>query len=66
VSEVVEIAADMIEPPPNFGASVRRDFIKGMGKQGSRFVILLEPERVFDMEEMATLCDTAAHQGSST
>lgn len=56
VSEVVEIAADMIEPPPNFGASVRRDFIRGMGKHGGRFVILLEPDRAFDVEEMAAVC----------
>jgi purine-binding chemotaxis protein CheW len=56
VSEVVEIPADMIEPPPNFGASVRRDFIRGMGKQGGRFVILLEPDKAFDVEEMAAMC----------
>ena len=56
VSEVVEIAADMIEPPPNFGATVRRDFIRGMGKYGGRFVILLEPDRAFDVEEMAAIC----------
>ncbi|MFM1988282.1 MAG: hypothetical protein RJA99_1239 [Pseudomonadota bacterium] len=56
VSEVVEIAADMIEPPPNFGATVRRDFIRGMGKHGGRFVILLEPDRAFDVEEMAAIC----------
>ncbi|MDE2159592.1 MAG: purine-binding chemotaxis protein CheW, partial [Burkholderiales bacterium] len=28
VSEVLEIPADQIEPPPNFGAAVRRDFIR--------------------------------------
>ncbi len=32
VSEVIDIAAEAIEPPPNFGTSVRRDFIRGMGK----------------------------------
>lgn len=56
VSEVVEIADDMIEPPPNFGAAVRRDFIRGMGKHGGRFVILLEPDKAFDVEEMAAMC----------
>ena len=57
VSEVIEIAAAQIEPPPNFGSSVRRDFIRGMGKVGSRFVILLEPDRAFDVAEMAQLCE---------
>ncbi|RPH44670.1 MAG: purine-binding chemotaxis protein CheW [Burkholderiales bacterium] len=64
VSEVVDIPADAIEPPPNFGASVRRDFILGMGKVGTGFIILLEPDRAFDVDEMARLCassqDTAA------
>ena len=56
VSEVIEIAADQIEPPPDFGASVRRDFIQGMGKVAERFVILLEPDRAIDIDEMAELC----------
>jgi purine-binding chemotaxis protein CheW len=56
VSEVIEIAASHIEPPPDFGSSVRRDFIRGMGKLASRFVIILEPDRAFDVEDMAELC----------
>ncbi len=56
VSEVIEIAAAQIEPPPHFGGAVRRDFIRGMGKVGTRFVILLEPDRAFDVGEMAELC----------
>ena len=56
VSEVVDLAGDAIEPPPNFGTSVRRDFIRGLGRLGERFVILLEPDKAFDMDEMAQLC----------
>jgi purine-binding chemotaxis protein CheW len=59
VSEVIEIAAAQIEPPPNFGTTVKRDFIRGMGKVASRFVILLEPDRAFDVAEMAELCESA-------
>ena len=59
VSEVIDIGADQIEPPPNFGASVRRDFIRGMGKVASRFVIILEPDKAFDVNEMAQLCEAA-------
>jgi purine-binding chemotaxis protein CheW len=57
VSEVIEIAASQIEPPPNFGTAVRRDFIKGMGKVLDCFVIILEPDRAFDVNEMAQLCE---------
>lgn len=56
VSEVVDLADDAIEPPPNFGTSVRRDFIHGLGRLGERFLILLEPDKAFDVEEMAQLC----------
>lgn len=59
VSEVIEIAADQIEPPPHFGAAVRRDFIQGMGKVGGRFVIVLEPDKAFDVSEMAQLCESS-------
>ncbi len=57
VSEVIEIALGQIEPPPNFGTAVRRDFIRGMGKVANRFVIILEPDKAFDIEEMAALCE---------
>ncbi len=59
VSEVIEIAASQIEPPPNFGTAVRRDFIRGMGKVADRFVILIEPDKAFDVEDMAQLCENA-------
>lgn len=59
VSEVVEIAQDQIEPPPSFGGAVKRDFIRGMGKMGSRFVIVLEPDKAFDIEDMARLAEAS-------
>lgn len=59
VSEVIEIAESQIEPPPNFGTAVRRDFIRGMGKVADRFVILIEPDKAFDVEDMAQLCENA-------
>ena len=59
VSAVVDIGPKAIEPPPNFGASVRRDFIRGMGKLEGRFVIILDQDKVFDVEEMADRCTTA-------
>ena len=59
VSEVIKIAEDQIEPAPDFGMSVRRDFIRGIGKVGKRFVILLEPDRALDVQEMADLCEAA-------
>jgi purine-binding chemotaxis protein CheW len=57
VSEVIEIAPSEIEPPPQFGASIRRDFIRGMGKVDGEFIVILEPERALNIEDMAQIAD---------
>lgn len=57
VSEVLEIQAAEIEPPPAFGAKIRADFIAGMGKVAGKFVIILEIQKVLSVDEMAMLSD---------
>jgi purine-binding chemotaxis protein CheW len=57
VSEVLEIGAADIEPPPAFGAKIRADFIAGMGKVASKFVIILDILRVLSVEEMASVAN---------
>ncbi|MFZ2989241.1 chemotaxis protein CheW [Ideonella sp.] len=59
VSEVIKISAENIEPPPDFGSALRREFISGIGKVAKRFVILLEPDRALDLREMAELCESS-------
>ncbi|AMN47963.1 chemotaxis protein CheW [Steroidobacter denitrificans] len=58
VNEVLEIPDEDIEPPPTFGASIRTDFIQGMGKVRGRFVIILDEKRVLSVEEMEVLVQT--------
>lgn len=60
VSEVLEIPASEIEPPPAFGAKIRADFILGMGKVNGKFVIVLNIDRVLSVEEIATLASVAS------
>jgi purine-binding chemotaxis protein CheW len=55
VSEVLEIPAVDIEPPPEFGANIRIDFISGMGKVGGKFVVLLNVDRILSLEEVAVV-----------
>ena len=66
VSEVLEIAAANIEPPPNFGAKIRADFISGMGKVKDRFVIILDADKVLSVEELAMLSGVEATDGTDT
>lgn len=60
VNEVLEIPDTEIEPPPSFGASIRADFIHGMGKVRGKFVIILDRASVLSVEEMESL----AHAGA--
>ncbi|WP_343590928.1 chemotaxis protein CheW [Paracidovorax wautersii] len=60
VNEVLDIAASDIEPPPAFGAQIRADFIRGMGKVRGRFVVLLDLDNTLSAEELATLPEIAA------
>lgn len=63
VSEVLDIPASEIEPPPTFGARIRADFILGMGKVAGKFVIILNIDRVLSVDEIALL---AASDGAGT
>jgi purine-binding chemotaxis protein CheW len=55
VNEVLDIPATEIEPAPTFGAKIRADFIRGMGKVEGKFVILLDVDHVLSLDEMASL-----------
>ena len=55
VNEVLDIPPADIEPAPEFGARIRNDFIKGMGKINGKFVVVLELNRVLSVEEVAVV-----------
>ena len=55
VNEVLDIPSSEIEPSPSFGAKIRADFIKGMGKVEGKFVIILNADKVLSVDEMAEL-----------
>jgi purine-binding chemotaxis protein CheW len=54
VQEVFELEPDQIEPAPKIGTQLKTEFIKGMGKRDERFIILLDIDKVFSSEELAT------------
>ena len=59
VNEVLEFPPEQIEPAPQFGAGLRTEFIRGMGKVANQFIVLLEMARVLSMDEMAELAAIA-------
>lgn len=52
VKEVMSLDPDQVNPPPKIGAKLRTDFIRGMGKQGNHFIIILDTGRVFSAEAL--------------
>jgi purine-binding chemotaxis protein CheW len=64
VSAVVDIPEADVQPPPQFGAKLRADFISGMGRLGEKFVIILSVDRVLSVEELATLGGIVEHAQS--
>ncbi len=55
VEEVIDLEPDQIEPPPTIGASVRTEFIQGIGKRESGFLIILDIDGVFSAAELGSL-----------
>lgn len=55
VNEVIELSPDNIAAPPTFGAKIRADFIKGMGKIDEKFMILLDVDNVLSIDELSIL-----------
>ena len=55
VSEVVDVRAEQIDPPPKLGSSVDTSFILGIGKLGKKVAILLDIDKVLTQEEVILL-----------
>jgi purine-binding chemotaxis protein CheW len=51
VSEVLDIKADSMEPPPSFGMNVDTDFIMCIGKIEDMVIMLLDIDRVLEKNE---------------
>lgn len=55
VSEVASIAAEDIDPTPDFGTDVHTDFLLGLGKSNGRLRLLLDIERVLSTTEVSAV-----------
>ena len=55
VEEVIDLEPDQIQPAPRIGTQIRTDFIKGMGRRDTQFIMILDIDRVFSAEELAAI-----------
>lgn len=56
ISEVIDLGGLPLTPAPGFGAPIESACIRGIVRMGSRFITVLEPDRAFDVEELARMC----------
>ncbi len=54
VQEVFELEPSQVEPPPRLGTHLRAGCLRGMGKRGDRFVMLLDIDKVFDAADLGS------------
>jgi len=55
VDEVLDIVPNEIEVTPSFGTKIRTDFISGMGKVDGQLLVLLNIEKILDIEELSAV-----------
>ena len=66
VQEVFELAESDIEPPPSIGMRLHTDFIKGMGKRENRFIIILDINKIFSVDELILVADAAGVESTDS
>jgi purine-binding chemotaxis protein CheW len=52
VHEVMDIEPENIEPAPRIGTRLNTEFLRGMGKRGEEFVMILDIDKVFSAEDL--------------
>lgn len=57
VQEVIDLRRDQLEPAPRLGTRVNTEFIRAMGKHDDEFVIILDMNRVFSVDELTEIQD---------
>lgn len=61
VQEVLEFEEDQINPTPKIGMKLKTDFIQGMGRKDDKFIIILDIDKVFSMDELVAVQDAENH-----
>ncbi len=53
VQEVIDLGPADLEPAPKMGTRLDTEFIRGMGKQKDKFIIILNIDKLFSASELA-------------
>lgn len=61
VQEVVELEPEQIEPAPKIGTRLRTEFIHGMGKHNEQFIMILDIDNVFTVDDLSIVQGARDH-----
>ena len=61
VVSVIEIDESEIQPPPNIGSKYRSEFITGLANKNNDFIMILDMEKVFTLDELHVLKEKTSH-----
>jgi chemotaxis signal transduction protein len=64
VNEVVDLRPEDVDEPPTFGAGIRVDYLVGVGKAGTRFILLVDIDRVLTASEATVATEKEAVGGN--
>ncbi len=57
VKEVLELEPGSIAPPPGMGVAVDTGFLKGIGKSGGKFLLILDIAKILGTDEVLSLSE---------
>ncbi len=63
VQEVIDLAPEQVEPPPAMGIAMDTAFVKGIGKRGEQFIIIIDNNAVFSTEDLSLAQETEKERG---
>jgi purine-binding chemotaxis protein CheW len=62
VSDVIQVAAADIKPPPELGGGLDTRYLQGLATVGGQMMILIDIERLMTSRDMALVDETAAQE----
>jgi len=64
VQEVLELEPENIEPAPRIGTKLNTDFLVGMGKHNESFIMILNIDKVFTLDELSAVTDGSGQRAA--
>jgi len=55
LGQVIDLSDDQVKPVPDFGTRIQAEYLRGIGTIDSRFVLLLDVERLLSPAELLTI-----------